>query len=88
MVAGSMLSGCAASISCADAPPILALAPAALAAACPRPVALAEGALAAAEVEAHWLRDRQSLITCGDRLAALAAYYASRDARITRADAP
>jgi len=48
---------------------------------CERPAPLS-GALTASDVTRMWALDRGRLLACGERLAALAAFYAERDSAL------
>lgn len=47
--------------------------------ACPTPVVLPFEGLTVGQVEEFWLRDRVSLLNCGDAKAAVQDYYDKRD---------
>ena len=74
------LGGCTASLSPVS-PGVLASPPAALTAPCaaPEPVA---GALASRDVLRLWALDRGSLVACGERVKAIAAWVGERDSKI------
>lgn len=78
----ALLAGCGIS---ADGRPVAELAspmarpPAALAAACARPVELPEGAMSAGAIERYWARDRAALAACASRHAAAMLFYDNRD---------
>jgi len=78
----SLLVACGDSMPSSDAAPVLEPAPAELRVGCVGPVVLPERDLTQAEVETFWLRDRGSLIECGDLKDALEEYYVERDGRV------
>ena len=80
ILAALTLGGCTASLSPVS-PGVLASPPAALTAPCaaPEPVA---GALASRDVLRLWALDRGSLVACGERVEALAAWVGERDSKI------
>lgn len=75
------LAACSDSIGSVE-PPKLAPPPVELTAPCERPVLLPERVLIQREVENYWLRDRASLIECGQYKDLLEDFYNDRDQRI------
>lgn len=65
-----------------DSAPEIADPPTGLTQDCERPVELPQRTLTQSEVEAYWIADRENLIRCGVRLAALREFYSGRDERL------
>jgi hypothetical protein len=55
---------------------------------CDKPVDIGSSDLPQAKLEKFWMRDRQSLLTCGRGKAALRDFYADRDARLVAVPTP
>ena len=78
------LPACSASTHYVSPPPVpqLAKPDSALTKDCSNPVDIGSGALTQEQAETFWIKDRQSLIDCRRRHAALRDFYAERDSRL------